>query len=73
MLLKIRVTPNAKVVHVTKISDNEYEVKVDERAEEGRANKKVLEILADYLGIKKSQLSIVSGARSRDKLIEVTT
>ena len=70
MLLRVRVTPNAKRALVTKIAENEYEAKVDQIAEDGKANKRLLEILADYLGVKKSQLSIVSGARSRDKLIE---
>jgi uncharacterized protein (TIGR00251 family) len=72
MLFKVRVITNAKKALVTKIDDNEYEVKVDERPVDGSANKRLLEILSDYLGIKKSQLLIVRGSKSRVKLIEVT-
>ncbi len=46
-------------------------MKVDEKAKEGRANKRLIEILAEHLGVPKSRLRLVSGARSRDKLVEV--
>ncbi|MDG6914496.1 MAG: DUF167 domain-containing protein [Nitrososphaerota archaeon] len=71
MLVRVRVTPNAKRPRVVRANDGGYEVKVDEKAKEGRANKRLIEILAEHLGVPKSRLRLVSGARSRDKLVEV--
>ncbi len=68
-LLRIRVVPNAKRASVVKIDSQTFEVKVDERAERGRANKRLLEIMSEHLGVPKSKLVLVSGAGSRDKTI----
>jgi uncharacterized protein len=38
---------------------------------EGRANEECIRFLADALGIKKNQLSIVRGFKSRDKTVAV--
>lgn len=41
-------------------------------AESGRANAALLELLAGTLGVKASQLRVVSGLSARDKIVEVT-
>ena len=71
MLIRVRVTPNAKVVLVTKVDKDSFEVKVDERAEGGRANKRLLEILSKHFDVPKSKIFIVSGSKSRDKMVEI--
>ena len=71
MLIRVRVTPNAKKPAVVKIAEGSFEVKVDERAEGGKANKRLLELLTEHFGVPKSSLRVVSGAKSRDKLIDV--
>ncbi len=68
-LLKVHVVPNAKRASVVKIDGQTFEVKVDERPERGRANKRLLEIMSEHLGVPKSKLVLVSGAGSRDKTI----
>ncbi len=70
-VLRVRVVPNARRASVVKIDDKTFEVKVDERAERGRANRRLLEIMSEYLGVPKSKLVLVSGARSRDKAVMV--
>ncbi len=70
-LLKVRVVPNARRASVVKIDDKSFEVKVNERAEAGRANRRLLEIMSEYLGVPKSKLVLASGARSRDKTVMV--
>ena len=52
MSIKVHVTPNAKEARVSKVSEGVYEVKIDERATEGRANKKLLEIMSEYLRVR---------------------
>ena len=56
---------------MVKVGEASFEVKVDEKAMGGRANKRLLEILSDYFQIPKSGIVMVSGARSRDKILEV--
>ena len=71
LLIRVQVTSNAKKARVTKVSETSYEVRVDERAVEGRANKRLIEILSEHFKVPKSKVSIVSGAKSREKMVEV--
>lgn len=58
-------------MQLTKISDNSYEVNIDEIPVDGRANKRLLEILSEHFMVPKSRISIVRGPKSRDKVIEI--
>jgi uncharacterized protein (TIGR00251 family) len=71
MLVRVHVTPNAREARVTKIDEAVFEVKVDAKAMDGRANKRLIEILAEHFGLPKSKIAIVSGAKSRDKVLQV--
>ena len=71
MLIRVYVTPNAKQARVVKVSEDYFEVRVDERAAGGRANKRLLEILAEHFKVKKSRISIVKGTKSRNKIVQV--
>lgn len=73
MLLKIHVVPNARRAEVARLDDGTLEVRVDERPERGRANKRLLEIIAGYLRVPKSKVTLVAGARSRDKTVLVAS
>jgi uncharacterized protein len=72
MLIRVLVTPNAKQARVVKVSDDYFEVWVDERAERGQANKRLLEILAEHFKIPKSKIILLKGTRTRNKTIQVT-
>ncbi len=71
MRVWVRVTPNASEARVTKVGDDKFEVRVDEKAIGGRANRRLIEIMSEQFGIPKSRILIISGARSRDKVLEV--
>ena len=71
MLIRVYVTPNAKVAGVVKVTEDYFEVRVDERAVDGRANKRLVEILAEHFKIPKSRVSIVRGAKSRNKIVQI--
>lgn len=71
LFLKIHVVPNAREAGVAMVDQTTFEVRVDERAEGGKANRRLLEILSDHLGVPKSKVMLVTGARSRDKTILV--
>jgi uncharacterized protein YggU (UPF0235/DUF167 family) len=65
------VTTNAKEARVTRVGEGDFEARVDERALDGRANKRLVEILSEHFGVPKSRIRILSGVRSRDKVLEI--
>ncbi len=71
MRIKVRVSPNSTEARVVKIGEVDYEVKVDEKPEGGRANKRLVEILSKHFRVPKSKIFIVSGTKSRDKIVEI--
>ncbi len=71
MRITVHVTPNAAKACVTKVGELSFEVKVDERAQEGKANKRLLEILSEHFNVSKSKIRIVRGSRSREKIVEI--
>jgi uncharacterized protein len=71
VLITVHVTPNSKESRVTKVGEASFEVKVDEKAVGGRANKRLIEILSEHFRVPRSSVSIVRGARSRDKVVEL--
>ncbi len=71
MLVKVRVIPKAKREEVVFEGDF-LVVKVREPPERGRANKRVVELLAEHFGVPKSHVEIVRGHRSREKLVKVS-
>lgn len=70
--INVRVTPNAKAPLVVRIDDLDYRVKVDARAEGGRANARLVELLAAHFGVPKSRVSIARGALGRDKIVDIS-
>jgi len=73
MRVQVHVTPNAREARVTKVGESSFEVRVDEKAMGGRANKRLVEMLSEYFGVPKSRILILSGAKSRDKVLEVVS
>lgn len=70
MKLKVRVVPGAKKIKVN-FSDKLNKVHLTSTAQEGKANKQLMKVLADHLGVKKRKILIIAGEKSRDKLIEI--
>jgi uncharacterized protein (TIGR00251 family) len=71
MLIRVYVTSNTREARVVKVSDDYFEVRVDEMAVGGRANKRLLEILAEHFKVHKSRISILKGTKARNKLVQV--
>lgn len=47
------------------------EVTLTEPPEKGKANKQLIEVVAEYYKCPKSAVSLVSGAKSRKKVVEI--
>ena len=71
MKISIRVKTNARKNEVTKLEDGKFLVSVAVPPIEGKANEKVVELLAKYLGKPKRVISIIRGLSSRDKVVEI--
>jgi uncharacterized protein (TIGR00251 family) len=69
--LAVRVQPGASRDEVRSFVDGVLAVRVSAPALEGRANKAVCRLLAKWLGVPQSAISVIRGERSRDKLIAV--
>ena len=70
MLIKIRVIPNAKKEEIKK-DDNLYKVYLVSPPRKGKANKELVKFLAKYFKVKKSEVQIKKGEKSRNKLVEI--
>ena len=71
MKLKITVKPNARKNEVLRVDDGTLIIRVAVPPIEGKANDKVIEVLSDYLNKPKRSISIVSGFKGRNKIVEV--
>ncbi|NQT22942.1 MAG: DUF167 domain-containing protein [Candidatus Omnitrophica bacterium] len=71
MRIHLKVMPGSSRELVEKIDDGKYKIYTHKPAVEGKANKASIEMLAEYFNIKKSRISIVKGAKSRDKILKI--
>jgi len=71
MLIKVKVKTKAKKDSVTKKSEDSLLVSVKEKPEDGLANKKVIELLREYLKVYNGRIRIVSGHHSPSKIINI--
>lgn len=71
MKILIKVKPNAKENKVEGIGKNQFLVKVKAPPKEDKANKEVIETLAEYFKVPKSQISILTGLKSKQKIVNI--
>lgn len=68
--INVRVVVNAQKARVLEDRDG-YKVYVNAPAEGGRANDAVISLLADFFGVRRNLVTIVSGERSRKKIVAI--
>ncbi len=71
MLVNIHVIPNAKKREVISLGKDRYKIKLTSVPEKGKANKELIEVLAEYFNTKKSRIKIIAGEFTREKLVEI--
>jgi uncharacterized protein len=69
MEIKVKVIPNASKERIQETTQG-LRVYLSCPPEKGRANKRLIDNLSEYLGVKKSCLKIIKGRSSRDKVIK---
>jgi len=72
MLIKVKVFPCSKKEEVVKKREDEFEVKLKEKPEKGKANKELLQVLSAYFKVSASKIRFVKGFKSRSKIIDVS-
>ena len=70
MKIQVKAKPNSRTEEVSQEGDS-FVVKVKEPPMEGKANQAVVKLLAEHFGVRQSQVRILSGFRSRNKVIEI--
>lgn len=70
MKVIIRVKPNSHQEKIEK-TENGYLIFVKEPPVDNRANQAVIKVLANYFKTPKSRISILSGLKSKQKVIEM--
>ena len=68
---KVRVQPGASKNEMVGVQQDALKVRISAPPVQGKANKALVNFLAKELGVKKSEIEIVSGHTSRVKKIKV--
>jgi uncharacterized protein (TIGR00251 family) len=71
MKLKITVKPNARRDEVVRNGDGTLLVRVNAPPVEGKANERVIELLSEFLQKPKRSISIISGFKGKNKIVEI--
>lgn len=71
--ITVRVTPRASKNEISEIlDDGTVKIRLTTPPEESASNQALMVFLADVLGVKTSQIEIVAGINSKDKIVAVT-
>ena len=70
MLIMVQVVPRAKRQRV-EVTKGGLKVYISTSPIEGKANKKLIDLLADYYQVKKYNISIVKGKKQKNKIIQI--
>lgn len=69
VIVSVKVQPNASKDRVVGKHDDQIKIAVTAAPEKGKANRAVIKVLSRRLGVKSSDIQIVSGETSRDKKV----
>ncbi|MBS3170989.1 DUF167 domain-containing protein [Candidatus Woesearchaeota archaeon] len=71
MKIGIKVVPNAKNNSIIK-ENNLLKVYVKKPAIDNKANKEIIELLGKFFEVKKKNVKIIKGEKSRNKIVEIS-
>jgi uncharacterized protein (TIGR00251 family) len=67
--IRLKVKPGSRTEELTELDDGTWLARVKAPPVDGKANVAVIELVARHFGLRKSQVSIKSGASARMKLV----
>ena len=68
----VRVHPNAAKNDVVGVTNGVWQLRISAPPVKGKANKELIAFLSRLLGVGKSQISIIRGHTSRNKIITIS-
>lgn len=71
MYIKVRVRTDAKKESITETGEQRLDVAVREPAQQNRANRRVVQLVAEHYGVTPGNVRIISGQRSHTKMFAV--
>lgn len=71
MKIRVRVTPGAKESKIVSYEEHLLRVRVTAPPEKGKANTAVRKLLADILGVPATEVTIIHGQTSKNKVVEI--
>jgi len=69
--LTIKVIPRARQNKIVE-ENGEYNVYLHAPPVEGKANAALIELLAEHFKVKRSQIKVISGLKSRHKIVDIS-
>ncbi len=72
VVFNIRVIPRASRCELAGIQGDALKLRITAPPVEGAANKECVRFLSDILGVKKSQITIIAGHRSKNKKVSIS-
>jgi len=73
MDFRVKVIANADRNEIIEVDDDFFKVKVTASPDKGKANQKLIELLAKEFGVAKSQVEIIRGLKNRNKEIKINS
>ena len=70
MIVQVKIIPKSSQDKIVREGDS-FKIKVTDAPEKGKANNKVIKLLAKEFEVPKSQIEIIKGLTKRDKLIKI--
>jgi uncharacterized protein (TIGR00251 family) len=67
--IRLKVKPGSRVEELTELDDGTWLARVKAPPVDGKANAAVIGLVARHFGLRKTQVSIKSGASARMKLV----
>ena len=69
--IQVRVKPNARVSELEKGADGSWVARLKAPPVDGKANRELIELVAERFGVAKAGVSIRTGAGGRLKLVRI--
>ena len=70
MIISIRVVPKSSRALI-KEEDSGLKVFLTKPAQDGLANRQLIELLAEHFSVKRYRIKIIKGEKSKNKLVEI--
>ena len=71
MRIKVKVKPNSHENTIKETANGFFVIKVSVPPENGKANKRVIELVSEYFKVPKSKVEILSGEAYHEKVIDI--